>query len=116
VTAGSCHFLPATMRPAAAPGAMRIFLSTFLVFVISGVAVATAPGGGGGGGTGGSTTCARCTDATSGTQCTGGYPSGGSTCHVECEWHDPDWTECSCWTTGDCPKPSGGGGTGTHRQ
>jgi len=94
---------------------MRIFLSTFLVLVISGVAVATAPGHGGGGGTGNSTSCARCTTATSGAQCTGGYASGGGTCTVECSWNGDDWTDCSCYTTGDCPKPTPGGGTTTRQ-
>jgi uncharacterized membrane protein len=57
---------------------------------------------------GGSTSCARCTSAK---QCAGGYTSGGSDCVNQCTWNGKEWTNCTCWTLGDCPKTSFGGGT-----
>jgi hypothetical protein len=84
-------------------------LGLFLVFAVFGTASAFRNGGDSPGG--GETTCARCVSATA---CGGGYSSGGSECVNQCKWDSKarDWTNCSCWTIGDCPS-RGGGGCGT---
>jgi hypothetical protein len=88
-----------------------VILGLFLAFAVFGTANAFRNTGDGPGGGGEATTCARCTGAKA---CEGGYPSGGSECASQCKWESKTkgWTNCSCWTIGDCPS-RGGGGSGT---